>query len=112
MRMQNEYFSELFYPSMSEVTEQGIKYGEKYYSCQAAIRKQWFHSSANERVLTVFVDTLNDDYLLIQLEDGCLAVAHQVEHQQINSDGKLNDYYELMNKLKKLIKERKRKRKK
>jgi hypothetical protein len=102
-----DYFG-LFFPVMSEITEKGIKCKNKYYSCQMAIRKQWFHLMGSNRVQLVFVDPLNDDYLLIPLEDGCLAVAYEIEHYQVDAEKK-NDYYKLINRFKTLIKNRKRK---
>ncbi|WP_088835169.1 hypothetical protein [Paenibacillus tyrfis] len=107
MEREQDNYSGLFYPAAALITEKGIKYEDKYYSCHEAIRKQWFHPSSVKRILTVFIDSLNDDYLLIQLEDGCLIVALRVEYYRINSIQKLNDYYKLVNSLKKIIKERK-----
>jgi hypothetical protein len=111
MELQKDDYFGLFFPAFSEITEKGIRFGGNYYSCQMAIRKQWFYSTSSNRVLKVFVDTLNDNYLLIRLEDGCLAVAHKIENHQITSDEKVNDYYDLINRLKILIKERKRNKK-
>ncbi|KRF06048.1 hypothetical protein ASG89_20100 [Paenibacillus sp. Soil766] len=99
----------LFIPAFSEVTEKGIKYKDKYYSCHWAVRNQWFLSTSNVRMLKVYVDTDTDDYLLITLENGCLEIALQIQHYKINTE-KLEDYYQLLNNIKKKIKERKRKR--
>ncbi|WP_018756433.1 hypothetical protein [Paenibacillus terrigena] len=109
MEAKKDDYMSLFVPAMSEITEKGIKYRDKYYSCQWAIRNQWFQLSSSTRMLRVFVDTLNDDYLLITLENGCLDVALQIQHYKINTD-RLDEYYQLLNNIKKQIKERKRKR--
>lgn len=109
METKNDDIISLFIPAMSEITEKGIKYMEKYYSCQWAIRNQWFQLSSSTRMLKVFVDTVTDDYLLITLENGCLDIALQIQHYKVNTD-KLDEYYQLLNNIKIQIKERKRKR--
>lgn len=109
MKVQKDEHVGFFIPAISELTEKGIKYKGKYYSCQSAIRHQWFLITQRTRTLKVFVDTLNDDYLLISLEDGRLEVALLIQNHHDISEYELNEYYEIMNILKKRIKERKRK---
>jgi hypothetical protein len=109
MSIHSDDYLGLFFPAVSEVTEKGIKYKDKYYSSQTLIRKQWFHSSSCTRMCTVFVDTLNDDYLLIQLEDGYLSVAYQIENQNLITGSEVIKYYERLNRIKEIIKERRKK---
>ncbi|KRE48408.1 hypothetical protein [Paenibacillus sp. Soil724D2] len=99
----------LFIPALSEITEKGIKYKDKYYSCHWAVRNQWFQLSSNTRILKVFVDTANEDYLLITLENGCLDIALQIQHYKVDGE-KLDEYYQLLDNIKKQLKARKRKR--
>ncbi|MGG1515529.1 hypothetical protein ABE504_08955 [Paenibacillus oryzisoli] len=98
----------IYVPAMSEVTEKGIKFKDKYYSSHWAIRNQWFQISPSPRMLKVFVDSENDDYLLITLENGCLDIALQIQHYDTTNNN-LDGYYKLLHDLKQQIKERKRK---
>ncbi|KRE69774.1 hypothetical protein [Paenibacillus sp. Soil750] len=110
METSNSELINLFIPAISEITEKGIKYKDKYYSCHWAIRNQWFQTTANTQMLKVFVDTVSDDYLLITLENGCLDIALQIQHQAADSE-ELDEYYQQLDKIKRQIKERKRKKK-
>lgn len=109
MIFQNGEDTGLFIPAISEITELGIKHRDKYYSCPTAIRQQWFKSLSSNRTSTIFVDPLCDEYLLISLENGCLEVAQQIQNDEGSSSRGINEYYEMINNIKRQIKECKRK---
>ena len=100
---------ELFYPAITEITDKGIVYKDNLYSCSAAIRQQWFIKARDRKInVTIYYDSIHDDYILVQLENGYLSIAYKIEEQRELNKKDLDSYFELINSIKKKFKQRKK----
>lgn len=102
-------FYELFEPVISEVTEKGISYNNKFYSCRTAISQQWFVKAiAQKWNVMVYIDPLTDDYILVQLENDCLSIAYKIDNDLDIYKKEVQEYFDLINNIKQQLKQRKR----
>jgi hypothetical protein len=93
------------------VTARGIYYGGYYYSCQYALRNQWFELADEQGSWTIAVTVdENSAILYIEVDEQQLRCERLTTDPSPSSD--LNTYYETMQHLQKEMKSRKRRVKK
>jgi len=58
------------------VIEKGILFNGLIYTCSIAIREQWYLKDF--RVIPIYFDYYDDDYILVLLKDGYLTIVYRV----------------------------------
>jgi len=109
MEIRNILFYELFQPVITEVTAKGISYNNKFYSCRTAISQQWFlDAMAQKWNVLIYIDPITDDYILVQVENDFLSIAYKIDNDLDIYKKEVQEYYDLINNIKKQLKQRKR----
>ncbi|TLS50031.1 hypothetical protein FE782_22095 [Paenibacillus antri] len=87
-------------PAEANVTGAGISYKGKIYSCQTALKEQWFlKARVQPWKIAIFMDVWSDEYILLPIKDGTLSLAYKVNPNDQNPGNHL-EYYQLINHLK------------
>lgn len=101
-----EKLYDLFPLEQAEVTEKGILFKGFIYSCNIAIREQWYGKGL--RNLTIYFDNYDDDYILILLKDGSLTIAYRISNNEVMEQQSIEDYKAMIRTLKDQLKKRKK----
>lgn len=98
--------SDLLLRDTAEVTENGIFYKDKFYTCSVALREQWFSKAAKVEVwsIPIYFDPTDADYILLQLQNGFLCIGNLLVNESYMYDTK--DYFNLIEQVKKKMKNR------
>jgi hypothetical protein len=104
-----EKLFDLFPPDKAEVTEKGLLFNGNYYSCSIAIKEQWYLQDGGiSRKIPIYVDSYDNEYILVLLNDGSLTIAYRVYEEMVMSEQSIKNYQETIRSLKQQLKKRKR----
>jgi len=104
-----EKLFDLFPPEKAEVTEKGLLFNGEYYSCSVAIKEQWYLPGGEiSRNIPIYVDSYDNEYILVLLKDGSLTIAYRVNKEMVLDEQSITNYQEKIRFLKQQLKKRKR----
>lgn len=101
-----EKLIDLFPLEQAEVTEKGILFKGIIYSCNIAIREQWYVKDFGE--IPVYLDNYDDDYILVLLKDGSLTIAYRISNNVVADQQSIENYQAMIRSIKEQLKKRKK----
>jgi hypothetical protein len=94
--------------ALAEVTPSGILFNGKYYSCELALKKQWFSLAKTNYLedIPILFDPQSDDYIYIENSAYDICIARRIDHPENPIDEQYqNAYFKQVEELKNLFRQ-------